>query len=120
MKFGKSNIGVNLASFSKKNCTRLLPKSDDILTSCRNFKKFYNWLQKKTPDKEKNKQTDKRKKRTKICRVFHRSLILWTLKITATEGDEFLNDNKKTAKVSNRLILNISLYIYDTAFCKCN
>ena len=120
MKLGKPNFGPNLASFSQKNCTRTLPKSDDILTSCKNSKKTYNWPQRKTPNKEKIKQTGKRKKPTKICRVFHRSLILWVLKITLPKGDEFPNDNKKTAKLSNRFILNISLYIYDKAFCKYN
>ena len=110
MKLGKPNFGPNLASFSQKNCTRTLPKSDDILTSCKNSKKTYNWLQRKT-----SKQANG-KKRTKICRVFHRSLILWVPKITLPKGDKFPN----SAKVSNRFILNISLYIYDKAFCKYN
>ena len=45
-----------------------------------------------------------------MFRVFHWNIILWALKITLTEGDEFINDIKKTAKLSNSFILNNSLF----------
>ena len=61
-----------------------------------------------------NRRTSKRtnrKKRTKMFRVFHRNIILWALKIILTEGDEFINDIKKTTKLSNSFILNNSLFL---------
>ena len=91
--------------FSKKFTEKLL-KLDETLNSSKNLEILTSGSGGKIQTKRKTNKRKKRKKRTKTCRVIHRNLILFVLKITQTEGDKFINDNNKTAKASNTFLAN--------------
>ena len=116
MKLGKPNFGHNLVSFSQKIALAHFLNQMTSQLHAKTLKRLTIGSREKFQTKRTTSKQANGKKRTKICRVFHRSLILWVQKITLPKGDEFPN----SAKVSNRFILNISLYIYDKAFCKYN
>ena len=89
-----------------RNFTEKLLKLDETLNSSKNLEILTSGSGGKIQTKTKTNKRKKIKKRTKTCRVIHRNLILWFLKITQTEGDKFINDNNKTAKASNTFLAN--------------
>ena len=70
MKLGKPNFRPNLASFSQKNCTRTLPKSDDILTYAKTLKRLTIGPREKLQTKRKSSKQENGKNRQRYAGYF--------------------------------------------------
>ena len=116
MKLGKPNFGHNLVSFSQKIALAHFLNQMTSQLHAKTLKRLTIGSREKfqTKKQQANRQTEKNGQR--FAGYFIGASFLWVQKITLPKGDEFPN----SAKVSNRFILNISLYIYDKALCKYN